>query len=359
MRRFLFGALAAALLLGSGLALAYRGGYPSIDYDLIFSHRSHLARETTCETCHANALTSTTSEDNLLPKMALCLECHNGQKASDACELCHVNASNLRPTVRPPVHPEFDHKAHMQRGAACADCHARVETAGMAGPEHLPPMEACWRCHDGTRAASTCDLCHAGVKDLKPPSHRAAFGHTHQFLARGSTERCEMCHARSQTCSECHEGENVSPATHDRNFLFTHPVDVQQHAIECTSCHRMDSFCSDCHLERGIRSAEHFLPEWVSAPGTRNLHADRARRDIGFCASCHEEDSPTCVQCHADPDNVRGTQAGYDIHPPGFARDAGEGPWHDDAGYFCFSCHQNVTRQAGVGFCGYCHGAAD
>jgi hypothetical protein len=33
-----------------------------------------------------------------------------------------------------------------------------------------------------------------------------------------------------------------------------------------------------------------------------------------------------------------------------------EGPWHEDAGYFCYQCHVS-TASPGVGFCGYCHGS--
>jgi predicted CXXCH cytochrome family protein len=55
-----------------------------------FDHKSH--RNSTCESCH-DARSSTRSEDVLLPKIAVCRECHGGQNSNkllqSTCIECH------------------------------------------------------------------------------------------------------------------------------------------------------------------------------------------------------------------------------------------------------------------------------
>jgi transcription elongation factor Elf1 len=55
-----------------------------------FDHAAHQAL--TCASCHANAATSTSSADLLLPGIDTCRQCHNSAKTSAgaACSTCHV-----------------------------------------------------------------------------------------------------------------------------------------------------------------------------------------------------------------------------------------------------------------------------
>lgn len=63
----------------------------------IFSHNAHGAVQ--CAECHAAALGSTSGKDNLLPRIAVCQQCHDGQSnpqgtvaaghAESGCSLCH------------------------------------------------------------------------------------------------------------------------------------------------------------------------------------------------------------------------------------------------------------------------------
>lgn len=62
-----------------------------------FDHAAHVSGETTCETCHA-AATSSVSSDVLMPHIAACRECHGGETGKEGgvarvpspCASCHV-----------------------------------------------------------------------------------------------------------------------------------------------------------------------------------------------------------------------------------------------------------------------------
>jgi len=75
--------------------------------------------------------------------------------------------------------------------------------------------------------------------------------------------------------------------------------------------------------------------------------------------SCHDVQGadPTCIQCHVDPDGIKGTDAR--THTPGFMASAEDGNWHSDPGSSCFVCHTDANARVsgvkGAGFCGYCH----
>ena len=65
----------------------------------VFSHPAHAGVK--CEDCHAQALTSNSGKDLLMPSIATCRSCHDGQSspqgppvksghAESGCYLCHV-----------------------------------------------------------------------------------------------------------------------------------------------------------------------------------------------------------------------------------------------------------------------------
>jgi hypothetical protein len=64
-----------------------------------------------------------------------------------------------------------------------------------------------------------------------------------------------------------------------------------------------------------------------------------------------DDPDANCVMCHVDRTPGRGNDPR--THVSGFRNDRGD--WHSNSGSVCFNCHTD-TRQAGTGFCGYCHG---
>ena len=109
-------------------------------------------------------------------------------------------------------------------------------------------------------------------------------------------------------------------------------------------------FCVSCH-ESGLRMPlAHSTSNWIAR------HGRAAKNDVENCASCHQSSDPTCglSGCHNDFDGIRGTNP--KIHKSNNTLFDGDGYWHEDNGSYCYQCHIS-TQQAGVGFCGYCHGS--
>jgi cytochrome c7-like protein len=59
------------------------------DY-VYFSHRWHVAKGITCQTCHGQVQTMDVVRQVAPLKMGWCISCHRKNKASQECNTCHV-----------------------------------------------------------------------------------------------------------------------------------------------------------------------------------------------------------------------------------------------------------------------------
>lgn len=316
---------------------------------VIFSHPLHVTQnEIECVTCHPDAAMSRSSGDRLFPAMDACAACHDVED-EDACGTCHRDRENPEASPHPERPIAFSHKDHLDRGAECARCHAGVMAAPDEQASALPAMATCMSCHDGLTAANDCKLCH-GDRVTLADIHPGDWRHAHGDVAAHGDASCAGCHTRSSTCLECHRGDNLTGFTHDLNYAFTHGLDAAGKETTCAGCHETRLFCTDCHERNSRIPLDHSRIAWLSE------HGREARSDVERCASCHDSGDPTCARagCHSDFDGVRGTDQA--IHDRDAGRFDRQGPWHNDAGYFCFQCHVS-TGSPGTGFCGYCHGS--
>ena len=339
--------LAAVLLAGSGVSLT------STDSDLIFSHALHVVEnEIECASCHESIESSVSAADRNLPSMEACGDCH-AIEGDGNCGQCHRDPDE--PSGSPETDPttSFNHKLHLGNSLVCADCHGNLADLNdeTATDVLMPGMPTCMACHNGERADNDCRICHGpGVTlaDIHPIDWR----HQHGGRANLEGSFCAGCHQSESFCIDCHRSDNLTGNIHDLNYRFTHGLDARGKQADCAACHEQSTFCADCHASENRMPLAHSTLAW------RTDHGRAARSDIENCASCHETDDHTCgrVGCHSDSDGLRGTDPRY--HPPSVSRFDHEGAWHNDDGYFCYSCHTN-TRRAGVGFCGYCHGGGE
>jgi hypothetical protein len=313
--------------------------YPPQRLPLIFSHRAHLARGATCNQCHADAATSRSAVDDLLPTEVACRACHTIDRADPtrqatpvaACAGCHAGyqpgAVVIRVYQTPPplIFAHVDHAA-----TACKTCHP-VDAVDLATAAQLPSMQSCLDCHahaDGgqTRHCSDCHLAKLGglvetrfpTGELIPrqdglgDAHGPGFSRDHVQEARQNGATCNACHDQSE-CVACHNGV-VKPADfHPGDYQLTHAIDARRGTPDCSACHRAESFCVGCHERTGVStrafssfetglSAQSFHPAgWASqTSGGPNRHAGEARRNIASCTSCHREED--CTTCHtAEP----------------------------------------------------------
>jgi hypothetical protein len=366
-----------------------------------FSHKLHKD-VTDCETCHTAVKTSKSLNNRLMPNHDNCKDCHdvNDEKS---CNTCHYKDVN-EPLIQNKTELIFNHSEHINgQKLKCETCHKGVGEVEYAedAPQVFPAMETCYSCHTGNHvkgvavvAPNACETCHISTADLKPQSHKSlSFISTHKFEARKFNANCVMCHDNA-SCQECHTSTTMitqqntskdfyrpySPSNsgtgiqqqqitrvHNLNYVYTHGMDAKGKTAECQSCHETESFCVSCHQGKnadysmgGIAPYSHLQPTFmVIGVGTGGGdHAKLARRDIESCASCHDVQGgdPICVSCHMDPDGIKGTNP--KTHPANYMRDV-HGDWHDSQGSVCYNCHTSASPSspAGVGFCGYCHGA--
>ena len=360
-----------------------------------FSHKFHSEQGIDCETCHAAVNSSKSLTDNLLPKMETCGSCHDVD-SDDNCKLCHYE-DKFEPLVQKKAdNIRFNHSFHLnEQKLKCETCHKGINEVKYAenASQPFPLMQDCYSCHNDKKAPNECESCHESVAKLKPQSHKSSsFILTHKFAAKKLNADCVMCHnENNNSCQDCHDVTNVitedntaanfyqpySPTNfsdkvkkqkitrvHDINYVFTHGIDAKGKTAECTSCHETQTFCANCHQSKqgdfslgGITPISHTKPDFmrIGVGSGGGEHAILARRDIESCAACHDVQGadPTCIKCHLDSDGIQGTNP--KTHPANFMKDV-HGDWHDSDGAVCFNCHTN-THKAGLGFCGYCHGA--
>jgi Cytochrome c7 and related cytochrome c len=359
-----------------------------------FSHKFH-SDITDCATCHSSVEKSTSLNDNLLPTMDDCAQCHDVQDENN-CKTCHFE-DVYEPLLQKKSGLIFSHNFHVDtQKVECKTCHKGVTDVDYAfkAEQPFPQMDDCWSCHGATKTASNaCEACHISTAGLLPQSHKSAdFIHSHKFAASEFNANCVMCHD-NHSCEECHVGTTMltekntaddfyppsAPTNsvdgakqqqvtrvHELDYRFTHGIDAKNKTSECQTCHSIDEFCSQCHQAdnqdfamSGIEPASHLKPNFktIGVGSGGGEHAILAKRDIESCIACHDVQGadPTCITCHVDNDGIKGTNP--KTHPNDFMKDT-HGDWHDNAGSICFNCHVGFSPQSpsGIGFCGYCHG---
>jgi Cytochrome c7 and related cytochrome c len=392
--------LAATAVVALGGSWSADSAQQSGDQEKVikFSHQKHITElGVDCATCHAEAATSESSSDKMIPGHAVCQTCHEEQ-VNKTCGYCHADEKNPVPFPREVREVRFNHKKHVtDNKMECATCHVGVDKVEYASAANMPPMATCNTCHDNAKGNNQCETCHTNLATLRPASHNQGNwlkGHSTQARLNAMESQCSMCHTENY-CAQCHDGSNltalsskemtgmISPRTlgndksqvlkgqmvHDMNYRFTHGIEARGHAADCQVCHHEQAFCNDCH-QNGSAALGGVIPTSHEAAGFVTIgvgsgggeHARLARREIESCMSCHDVEGadPTCMRCHVDPDGIKGTNP--KTHPSGFMANV-DGNWMTDPGATCFACHTDPNAKphtmggiAGIGFCGYCHG---
>jgi hypothetical protein len=278
--------LVSAMVLGA----AQTGEIDSIRFD----HAIHAENDVECTDCHANATTSVSGADLLLPVMDDCSSCHDIEDES-LCGTCHTHVED--PLSYPPraeLVQKFSHAAHVGRDMDCASCHG----AAKGGEPHAAIKADCRVCHTTAADFADCAQCHAASEPRVPMDHSAEWASTHGIEAGWNSASCANCHAQSD-CQDCHSGDNVRPRAHPTDFAFDHALAARSNELECGTCHGESQFCRDCHASAQVLPQAHSRADWlVGADGGR--HAFEGRLDIESCAACHDAGivDPACAQCH-------------------------------------------------------------
>ncbi|MHB1345096.1 MAG: NapC/NirT family cytochrome c [Thermoleophilia bacterium] len=186
--------------------------------DLRIPHREHVEmRDLKCADCHFNVVHTRNGVPGGPPPMDVCYMCHDGVKAPNECETCHLT---------PPS--DFKTQAHPEDA---------IDNHGKLARDRV---EDCYRCH--SQQSAFCENCHS-----KPPAthSRDTWRYTHskdvESDGRGS---CEGCH-EEDFCNKCHKVQ------HPPNWVTAHPEFAQGGGEPCLTCHA-PTFCGDCHTSEGV-----------------------------------------------------------------------------------------------------------
>ena len=197
------------------------GGEPAI----AFSHERHQNRGFHCNQCHPELGHSKNGgpvhAPGIKPGHPQCFTCHDGKKASNKCEYCHMRRS--QPSPHPPDFLAIHDKSALQDSSICGRCHDQMfcencHTVQMPHPQNWRGIHGqhigegdCARCHP----KEFCNQCH---KRTKPGSHqRKDFVRAHGGLAVLGAN-CTLCHPK-QFCLNCHK----LPMPHPSNWTRAHP----------------------------------------------------------------------------------------------------------------------------------------
>jgi len=241
-----------------------------------FGHAAHAAAGVRCPTCHGDLLAENVglATRAQLPRMSLCLSCHDGRQASRKCITCHL-----------------------------------------AGPGGIVRTEL----PEGKLVPSGA---------LRGADHDSAFRLDHRATAQEDSRYCAACHRR-EFCIECHNGVIKPMDFHGNDYTSLHAIDARRNRPDCSACHRLQTFCVGCHSRSGIsddRARASYVPSpdgiatrmfhprgWVeSAHGglargeqsrAAEHHSYQAQRNIRQCASCHRDEY--CKRCHTAESGFR------------------------------------------------------
>lgn len=178
------------------------------------SHRQLSSAKYRCTDCHNSVAHGRAIPLKNGPTIEKCAQCHNGDLASNKCELCHPSEMKLMGRSRAPwnvTHGSQWKSAHgMGNLGSCALCHS-TQFCSRCHKIELPHTEVWWEKHglDAIAFPGVCQTCHS--KELCNACHQSKMPHPTSWLkdhpkeAEKSGEKsCLTCH-RERNCQNCHE----------------------------------------------------------------------------------------------------------------------------------------------------------
>ena len=343
--------------------------FPSQRLTLRFNHKKHVqGQNLKCTYCHTPALKSTEASDDLVPvKHEKCIGCHkidesqpykeatNG--AAARCDFCHIEVvvDSAAGTVSvaklqiPTANLKMNHKAHLDQGITCEQCHGKVGELELSTRDQMPRMRGCFGCHQSADpgsigsalkpAKSACITCHitdktgfvlqtmwaSGVMSpprwLKNAKHGPDWIERHKQVAGNDSAFCSNCH-KEEECTDCHDGKIKPQTVHPNDWLNMHEVAARFDQPKCSSCHSTTNFCLPCHTRVGVADSSplgvatagrfHPPPEiWSGQIRKAGHHSFEAQKNINACVSCHVERD--CVVCHGTAGVGGASQSPHDL----------------------------------------------
>lgn len=206
--------------------------------------------------------------------------------SNGACLTCH---ESVKGTIVLAKGIRMRHSDVLGVGYACTDCHNTAGHGKAVRRVRAPQMSQCIQCHDGTKAAGECVVCHS--RDIGVASGNPTDGYTKADI---KTDGCRGCHSMA-TCIRCHGLE----LPHSPAFIAGyHARKALLEPKTCAKCHTV-SVCRKCHeTMTAPASGVPNNPHAKSVPEFVTWHSAAKGNGMGSC-SCHDADRQRfCNYCH-------------------------------------------------------------
>ena len=149
------------LVLAGGLGAA---DPPAPQQPVPFSHKQHAGTlKLQCKMCHPNP---NPGETMTIAGVSTCMQCHTTVRAdSPAIQKLAGYAKQDRavPWARVyqiPSYVSYSHRAHLESGNTCGDCHGKVAERDQLFKEGNISMGGCMQCHQAKKVSIDCSYCH-------------------------------------------------------------------------------------------------------------------------------------------------------------------------------------------------------
>jgi hypothetical protein len=159
VRKAVIIALACALYI-----LAQTAAYKPPPQPLPFSHKVHAGDlKLQCKMCHVNP---DPGEMMTFAPASKCMSCHSTIKADSPAiqKLAEAVKANREikwaRVYQIPGYVFFSHRAHLEAGGTCVECHGPVNTREQLFRETDISMGGCMNCHRAKKASLDCTYCH-------------------------------------------------------------------------------------------------------------------------------------------------------------------------------------------------------
>jgi hypothetical protein len=197
-----------------------------------------------------------------------------GQVTTRACSSCHASALSGT-TSSSELGLKMSHAEPLAASASCLDCH--TITSGAVGV-HNVGMKPCLRCHNDVKASSACETCHTGTVAAATRASTTSFQN-----AQIAEVTCGGCHNEKRDCDSCH-GIRLPHTAQFMNggHARAAAVDIWYNGGKtCRKCHTASRLpCTRCHS-----------PLMGRAHGTGMATSHRGAASSA-CNTCHQQLAP-------------------------------------------------------------------
>lgn len=177
VRGILLTPVVIVVLLTVYAEMAWRGywWFAPAEQPIQFPHSLHAGiRDIDCAYCHRGANDGYYAG---VPSVTDCWQCHNGVRGQgtngesviDRPEVKNKLIADYVETQKDikwfkyydmPEHVKFSHKAHINAGKQCLECHGDVAKMDVIKMKEKPIMGWCVSCHRANNAPTDCTTCH-------------------------------------------------------------------------------------------------------------------------------------------------------------------------------------------------------